>query len=225
MAFDEQLERAFDTISGLIRAEVSRQVHAASDELAAAVRGRSAPDGTETMTARLAEGVRALGAARSLSEVLDTLTTCAGLEASRAGVLLVRGNRFHRWRFIGFDPSFDGVDALDVARADAGVIARAADTATVVTGGREGHPAAPAFAQLPAGRRCAAFPLAFARQTVAVLYADAGTAKPGLNLEPGTLNLEPLEVLALFAARSLEALTAIKAARSLVPGVGSPKSR
>jgi hypothetical protein len=60
---------------------------------------------------------------------------------------------------------------------------------------------------------------------VAVLYADAGTAKPGLNLEPGTLNLEPLEVLALFAARSLEALTAIKAARSLVPGVGSPKSR
>ena len=53
-------------------------------------------------TGRLADGIRALGGARSLSEVLDTLVSCAGQEASRAGVLLVRGDRFPRLALSGF---------------------------------------------------------------------------------------------------------------------------
>jgi hypothetical protein len=43
---------------------------------------------------------------------------------------------------------------------------------------------------------------------VAALYADEG-------LEARTVNLEPLEILTRFASQRLEALTAIKAARSL----------
>ena len=44
------------------------------------------------------------------------------------------------------------------------------------------------------------------------MYADAG---PEPRTEPGTLNPEPLEILTRFASQRLEALTAIKAARSL----------
>jgi hypothetical protein len=74
-------------------------------------------------------------------------------------------------------------------------------------------------------------------QVVAVLYADQGdvadlgstNAEPGTtNRESGTANLEPssvvwpdtLEVLTLYAARCLEALTAFKAARALTERPG-----
>jgi len=229
MTFDQQLGRAFDTISGLIRAEVSRQVHAVSDELAAARLGVVARE-SEAATARLADGIRAIGSGRSLSEVLDALVTCAGLEASRAGVLLIHGDRFHGWRFIGFGDAFDRTDAIEVSRRDAGVIARAEDTAAVTIGGLEGRPPAPAFAQLPARRSCIALPLAIGGQAVAVLYADAGgvghpeRAAPGSepNQEPGTLNTEALEILTRYAARTLEAFTAIQAARSLVADAEAP---
>jgi hypothetical protein len=229
MIFDEQLGRAFDTISGLIRAEVSRQVHAVSDELAAAKLATVARE-SEAASGRLAEGIRAIGSARSLSEVLDALVTCAGLEASRAGVLLVHGDRFHGWRFIGFGDAFDRTDAIEVSRRDAGVIARALDSITVSIGGLEGCPPAPAFAQLPTRRGCIALPLAIGGQAVAILYADvggvgppeAGTSGSEPNPEPGTLNTEALEVLTRYAARTLEAFTAIQAARSLVATPGLP---
>jgi hypothetical protein len=220
MTFDEQLARAFDTISGLIRAEVSRQLHAVSDELIAARQSVAARE-AETATARLAESIRAIGSARSLSEVLDTLVTCAGLEASRAGVLLVHGDRYHGWRFIGFGDALDRTDSIELSRREAGVIGWAVDSLTVTIGGLEGRSVAPAFAQLPARRGCIALPLAIGGQAVAVLYADAGgaghpeagsTGEP--NPEPGTLNTEALEVLTHYAARTLEAFTAMLAARS-----------
>src|ERR1700704_3999852 len=50
-----------------------------------------------------------------------------------------------------------------------------------------------------------------------------GNLEPGTgNLEPGTLNLEPLEILVRFASQRLEALTAIKAARSLTVNADLP---
>jgi hypothetical protein len=186
---------------------------------------------SEAATARLADGIRAIASARSLSEVLDALVTCAGLEASRAGVLLVHGDRFRGWRFIGFGDAFDCTDAIEISRRDAGVIAQAVDSVAVSIGGLEGHPPAPTFAQLPARRSCIALPLAIAGQTVAVLYADAGgvghpeAGTPGSepNPEPGTLNTEALDVLTRYAARTLEAFTAIQAARSLVATPDVPR--
>ena len=74
-----------------------------------------------------------------------------------------------------------------------------------------------------------AVPIAIGGQVVAVLYADAGletgaaNREPGTgNREPGTLNLEPLEILTRFASQRLEALTAIKAARSLTVNAELP---
>ena len=53
-------------------------------------------------------GERLVGAMRSIeararsSEILDTLVRCAGREAPRVGVLLVRDGELRGWRFIGF---------------------------------------------------------------------------------------------------------------------------
>ena len=164
--------------------------------------------------ARLVEGIRALDAARSLIDILDTLVKSAGQEASRVCVFLVRTGNFRSWRLTGFGPALDTGDPLDIEAAEAGVIEHAARTATVAIVEGDSDAAAPAFAQLPSGRRGLAVPLALCGQVVAVLYADE--LEPEMsNPEPGTLNLDPLEVLSRHAARCLESLTVIKATRSL----------
>jgi hypothetical protein len=58
-------------------------------------------------------------------------------------------------------------------------------------------------------------------QVVAVLYADQGNSEVGIGnsevgIENSELGIENLEVLARYAARCLEALTAFKAARVLL---------
>lgn len=182
LTFDEQLQRALDAFTGRLREEVTRQVRVVGEELAAVARAEQVAAERGPATRRIAEGIRAMGGARSLSEVLDTLVSCAGQESARAGVLLLRGDRYQGWRFLGFDPSFDNASSVDV---------------------------------LPSGQGSVTVPIVIGGQVVAVLYADAG-------LEPGTLNPEPLEILARFASQRLEALTAIKAARSLTANPGPP---
>jgi len=216
LTFDEQLQRALDTFSNRLQEEVTHQVRVVGDELAAAVRAQQVAAQQVPATGRLASGIRAMNDARSLSEVLDTLVSCARREAARAGVLVVRGDRFHGWRFLGFDPSLDSGEPLDIARDAAGIVAEAAGSA-MLTASDDG---APAFAQLPPGRACLAMPISIGGQVVAVLYADAGSAIS--NPEAGSLNPEPLEILARFAALRLEALTVIKAARSLTVKADDP---
>lgn len=208
MTFDEQLQRALDTFSNRLQEEVTHQVRVVGDELAAAVRAHQVSPESPPATERLADGIRTMSDARSLSEVLDTLLSCAGREAARAGVLLVRGDRFHGWRFLGFEPSLES-EPLDIAHDVAGVVADAARNAAAASSGPDGN-GAPTFAQLAPGRGCVAVPISIGGQVVAVLYADAGQ-KP----EISSLNPEPVEILARFASQRLEALTAIKAARSL----------
>jgi hypothetical protein len=181
LTFDEQLQRALDGFADRLREEVSRQLQVVGDELAGAARSEQAPERSHE-SRRLGEAVRAIGDARSLSEVLNTLVSCAGQQAARAGVLLLRGGRYQGWRFIGFDPTFDDASSVEA---------------------------------LPSGRGSMTVPIVIGGQKVAVLYADSGS-------EAGTLDPEPLEILARFASQRLEALTAIKAARSLVPDADPP---
>ncbi len=195
-------------------------------------------------SARLAEAVRSIGRGSSLSEILDTLVTCAGREATRAGVWLVRGGGFRSWRVIGFGDALDHEQrgqSVELPFDGAGVIADAARTNEAASGD---GPSAPAFASLPPGRQGFAVPIAMSGQVVAVLYADQGDVaelgttnlEPGTtsheagttNAERGTLNAQPssvvwpdtLEVLTRYAARCLEAVTAFKAARALTERPG-----
>jgi hypothetical protein len=182
LTFDEQLQRALDGFADRLHEEVTRQVRVVGDQLADAVRADKVPAERGPITRRLAEAIRAMGGARSLSEVLDTLVSCAGQESARAGVLILRGGRYQGWRFLGFDSAFDNASSVDV---------------------------------LPSGQGSVTVPIVIGGQRVAVLYADAG-------LDGGTLDPEPLEILARFASQRLEALTAIKAARSLAPNPDPP---
>jgi hypothetical protein len=174
---------------------------------AAAVR----PADTATLD-RLVDSFRAIDRARSLSEVLDTVAACAVREASRAAVLLVREPRLCGWRFIGFDESVDA-GTFETPFADAAVIAAAIATNAAAT-----DLELPAFAR-PGDGECFALPLEVGGAAVAVLYADGfdEAARAG-----GVV--QRLEAVGRHASRTLEALTALKAARALVQTPGDRPS-
>jgi hypothetical protein len=228
------------------RRQAEQAARRALEEAAAAVAAAQHAARTADLaaSARLAEAVRSIGRGSSLSEILDTLVTCAGREATRAGVWLVRGGGFRSWRVIGFGDALDHEQRgqpVELPFDGAGVIADAARTNEAASGD---GPSAPAFAALPPGRQGFAVPIAMSGQVVAVLYADQGNVaelgatnlEPGTtsheagttNAERGTLNAPPssvvwpdtLEVLTRYAARCLEAVTAFKAARALTERPG-----
>jgi hypothetical protein len=210
MTFDEQLERAFDTLSDRLRDEVARQVRAVSEELVAATRAEQAIREQSTsidamaLVQRLADGIRSMDRASTLGGVLDAMLSAAALEAARAGVFLIRGERFHSWRFLGFDAALDASQSIELDGAEAGVIAEAARTGVTVSATCEEAPSLPAFARAQSDRDCIAVPLAMGGQVIAVLYA-----------EEISWSREVLDVLASHAARCLESLTAVQAARTL----------
>ena len=279
MTFDDQLRRAFDTLTDRLRDDLARQVQGVVDELAASaqaerervaaaakesghVEGRetgrqhgleqgreegreegreqgrekgreegrrlaeqAARDMIESAVAsaradtrstdaastdRLVEAIRAIGRARSLSEILDTLISRAGREATRAAVLLVRGGQLHGWRFTGFDPAPESDQPIELSLAHAGVVGEAvrANALAIGDGALIG---VPTFAGPPADRPCMAAPIALCGQVVAVLYVDGESTTP----PPSPIPNHFIEVLASHAARCLEAMTAFKAARAL----------
>jgi hypothetical protein len=161
----------------------------------------------------LLDAVRSIGTARTLGAILDTLADCAAREAGRAAVLLVRDGRFHGRRFAGFESIPAERTIVDIADEEAGVLADAMRAGAPVSGQAAGSSAAPAFAALPPDRGCVALPIAIGGQVIAMLYADQGAeAVP----DRDGLNVGRLEVLASYAARCLEAQTALKAARALL---------
>ena len=217
MSVDDALNQAFESLSVRVRAEL----RAAADEISAAVRAEqehqpvvasSAPPGAAHDGDRTLDAIRSIDAAGSLSEVLDTLAGGAAHAACRAAVLLVRGERLQGWRFVGFSGNFDIPAAFDIAVSDAGPIAEAIRRGAAVTGD-----ASPEFADLPEGKQCVAVPIAVGGKVVAVLYAD--DAPTPVRLTPDTPDVwaSRVEVLARFAARCLEAITAFRTAHLAQP--------
>jgi hypothetical protein len=140
---------------------------------------------------KVVNAVRAMDDAHSLTQVLDALVAGAGAQASRAGVLLVRGGRVRGWRD----------EWTDRPLAETGIVADAVRTRRAMSTTVVDAATAP-FADAPAGATVRAFPLSLSGDVVAVLHAEGGEAVT-------------LEILARHAARVLEALTAVKAARGI----------
>jgi len=167
MNFEEQLTRAFETLSDRLRGEIDEQVRRTAAELIAAAHADRQAAATQTppnaagSTARLTDALQALDRARSLTELLDTLVTRTRAEASSADVWLLRDGRFHPWRSTGSD------DAVD-------------ETAPPIEKG---------------------IPLTVGGATVAVLFVEPRTSDADL--------------LARYASRCLESMTAFKTARAL----------
>jgi hypothetical protein len=226
MTFDEQLRRAFETLNDRLQDDIRREVQIAVDEAvaakSAAETARAAAETARALDAadkdsRLLDSVQWLGRARSLGETLDILASAAAREAPRVAVLTIRGGRAHGRRFIGFG-ALDEAPPINLVFDDAGIIATAArDNAVAV-----GQPA-PAFASLEPGVPSMAVPLALAGEVVAILYADAGIPNPESPNPESRLHAGALEILARFAARGIEAMTAFKVARSLTVPTPSPE--
>ena len=212
MTFDEQLRRAFETLTERLHDGIRREVQVAVDEALVAAPVR--PTADIPAGQRLLDAVRSFDRARSLSETLDTLANCAARETHRAAVLTVHGGRVHGWRFIGFG-SLDQKPSVDLSLDDAGII-RNAVRANAVTSGYQ----APSFAELPEGAPCVVLPLALAGEVVAVLYADEGPSQSDSPIP----NAAALEILTRHATRGIEALTAFKVARSLTAAASAPEA-
>ena len=181
---------------------------------------------------RLVEAVRAIGRARSLSEILDALAAGASREAARVGVLLIRGEQIQGWRFIGFGPALADASRFELPLAEAGIIADAARTGEAASADSGPRAAAPAFAELPPGREMLAVPVPMSGQVVAVLYADQASDPPDRDAPspvPCAAWQAGLEVLARHAARCLEAITAVRAAQVFserpAPAAATPRDR
>jgi hypothetical protein len=108
MTFEEQLSRAFDTLTERLRGEVDREVRRRTAEIVAEtppaaepVRAEAPPAFDASATGRLTGAVRSIDAARSLTGVLDALVAAARAEAASADVWLSRGGRLHHWRAPG----------------------------------------------------------------------------------------------------------------------------
>jgi hypothetical protein len=151
-----------------------------------------AVDTEESAGQRLLDAIRTIDAAGSLTAVLEALVARAAGEASRAGVVFLRGDRVRGWR---------DEDGLDLPLAATGFVADVVRTGFAASTTVSGDPSPP-FADAATGAELHAFPLRLSGVVVAVLYAEGGDA--------GTL-----EILARHAARALEALTAFKTARAV----------
>ncbi|MDE3156178.1 MAG: hypothetical protein KGN76_13835 [Acidobacteriota bacterium] len=211
-----QIETEVQDLVGSLTAGVRRRRHAAADarlaaetQLAAWFESRVAGLRVEERQAGLAGFSRLLGAVRafdactSLSQILDVLLVCAGREAGRAVLLLVRGDRLKGWRATGFS-EFRHEDGrrLDLPLNEAHVVTQAVRARQAVSTGPDAP--APPFTLLDRDRAGLAIPIEIGGDVVAVLYAD--TMGEASGAAPGAWP-EILEVLARHAGLCLERLT------------------
>jgi hypothetical protein len=157
--------------------------------------------------------MRALDDAATFGEVLETLANRAAVEAGRAAVFLVKGERLRDWRTAGFSRASDS-PRLEFELSDSGPMAEAVKSAEGVRAQKTGP--LPEFARTDEVREAAAWPIFVGGSVVAVLYADAAVAdKAEEPYWPVFLN-----VLARHAGRVLEGLT-VRQAAGLMAGRAS----
>src|SRR6476469_8042711 len=111
MSFEEQLTRAFDTLSARLRGEIAAEVERRTAEAIAArpaaappAAPAAAPLALETQAReRLTAAFDSIDRAGSLTDVLDALLDAARAESGDAQLWLLRGGRLHAWRAQGAD--------------------------------------------------------------------------------------------------------------------------
>jgi hypothetical protein len=162
---------------------------------------------------RLVAAIRAIDGARSLSEILDILVSCAGREA-RASASCSSAPDSCAAGVIGFGPRFDAANEIELPLQVLESSRKPCALERRFLPDTSGRTAAPAFADLPQGREALAVPIPMGGQVVGVLYADQGHSDDQGRASAITWP-DALEVMARHSARCLEALTAFKAARVL----------
>lgn len=187
MTLDDRLRRAVDSLGDKLRDEIAKELSALS----------LAPQ-SDLAIGRLADALRAIDYARSLSDILETLATAASNESARVGVFLLTGDGIRSFRLLGFPARFEDAP-IELPLARAGVIADAVRQRTMASA-TDGP-----FDPLPPEVKALAAPLVLSGSPIGVLYVEGA--------DPATI-----EILTRFASRALEALTAMKTARAVAEG-------
>jgi len=188
MTLDDRLKRAVDSLGDKLRDEIAKELSSLT----------LAPPRDEAALSRLADAMRAIDYAKSLTDVLDTLATAASNEAARAGVFLVAGDALRSFRLFGFPAQFEDAP-IELPLDRAGVLADAIRQRTLATS--DTGP----FDELPPEVKAVAVPLVLAGSAVGALYAEGA-------------DVAAIEILTRFASRALEAQTAMKTARAVAEG-------
>ena len=196
MALDERLKRAVDSLGDKLRDELTRELESLS----------FAPPTDDTALARLADALRALDYAKSLTDILETLATAASNESARSGVFLINGADIRSFRLFGFPARFEDAP-IEMPLAKAGVIKDAVAQQTLATATTSPFDPSTGSGLPPGDVIAIAVPVVLAGSPVGVLYAEGA-------------NAPTLEILTRFASRALEAQTAIKTARAVAEGKG-----
>ena len=148
--------------------------------------------------------------------MLDLLLRCAAREAARAAILIVKGSELQGWKFVGFGARTENPTEFRQALVGSGVIEEAIRTAgAAYTHGPVRVPA-PAFAELPLGRKAVGVPLIIRGRPVAVLYADQGQSPHQQDVHVPSEGVSwpvAVELMTRHASRCLEAATVLRSAQ------------
>src|SRR5215472_2865222 len=171
MTLDERLQRAVDALgekfNEKFRDELTRELQSLSEDLKAQAPPPPQPPPPPDNSAiiRLADAVRALDTAPTLSDVLNTLATAAGNESARAGVFVIRDNELRSLKLCEFPARYEDAP-IALPLGEAGVLDEAIARRAVAT-----SPTSP-FDELPPDVTAMALPLMLARTPVGVLYVE-----------------------------------------------------
>jgi hypothetical protein len=207
MTLDERLQRAVDTLGDKfrdkLRDDLARELQSISEDWKAQAVPPPAPPPVADTTAigRLADALRALDEATSLSDILDKLATSAGNESARAGVFLVRDDELRSFRLFGFPARYDDTPIM-LPLISAGVVHDAIAQRALTTSSTNPFDASAGSEPLPPGVEAIAIPLVLAGTAVGALYVEGA-------------DVSTVDILARFASRALEAHVAMKAARAI----------
>lgn len=167
---------------------------------------------------RLVEAIRYLETGRTVPDVLEILLEYATREAARAAILIVHGHELQGWKFVGFGARTDKLTEFREAILGAGVVEEAVRSGTAASTHGPVRIPAPAFAELPLGRRAIGVPIVIQGRVVAVLYADQGPeARPADQPCEGIAWPAALEVMTRHASRCLEASGVLRQAPTSTP--------
>jgi hypothetical protein len=156
---------------------------------------------------QLANGVRAIAAARSLSDTLSALLTAAAAVAPRVALFVVNGRELQGWRAAGFGDHSPA--SLRLSAGDGALLTTATTTGVAVS---TATAAAPKFAALGTDRAALAVPIVVGGQSVAVLYADDGASQES---EAPASWPEAMQILGVHASACLAFITALRTTQAI----------
>ena len=175
-----------------------------------------AADAASAVARRVLDGVKALDAATSLTEVLDALTATSAAETGRAAMLVVKGDRLIGWRTSGFGALDSQPRSVEASSDNADALMRAVATGRPVVTGTGPASSVPAFADADGDRAGIAVPLMVGGRAVAVIYADREGTAPDASPSHAVI-----ETAVRHAGRCLEALTVQRAVQARASAAGA----